>query len=39
MKKHGRVGVFVTDKLRSYGAALKDLDSADRQETGHWANN
>ena len=34
MKKHGRAGVLVTDKLRSYGAALKDLGAADRQETG-----
>ena len=32
-------GAFVTDKLRSYGAALKDLGSADRQETGLWLNN
>ena len=39
MKKHGRAGVFVTDKQRSYGAALKDLGAADRQETGRWLNN
>ena len=39
MKKHGRAGEFVTDKLRSYGAALKDLSAADRQETGRWLNN
>jgi putative transposase len=39
MKKHGRAGAFVTDKLRSYGAALKDLGVADRQETGRWLNN
>ncbi len=39
MKKHGRAGVFVTDKLRSYGAALKDLRVEDRQETGRWLNN
>ena len=39
MKKHGRAGVFVTDKLRSYWAALKDLGAADRQETGRWLNN
>lgn len=39
MKKHGLADVLVTDKLRSYGAALKDLGSADRQETGRWANN
>jgi putative transposase len=39
MKKHGRCEQFVTDKLRSYGAALKDLGAADRQETGRWLNN
>jgi putative transposase len=39
MKKHGRAGIFVTDKLGSYGAALKDLGAADRQETGRWLNN
>ena len=39
MKKHGRAEVFVTDKLRSYGAALKDLGAADRQETDRWLNN
>jgi putative transposase len=30
---------YVTDKLRSYGAALKDLGAANRQETGRWMNN
>jgi putative transposase len=39
MKKHGRAGVFVTDRLRSYGAALKALRVEDRQETGRWLNN
>ncbi len=39
MKKHGWADVFVTDKLRSYGAALRDLGMADRQETGRWVNN
>jgi putative transposase len=39
MKKHGRCEQFVTDRLRSYGAALKDLGAADRQETGRWLNN
>ncbi|CUH34746.1 hypothetical protein JSE7799_01066 [Jannaschia seosinensis] len=39
MKKHGRADVLVTDKLRSYGAVLKDLGMADRQETGRWLNN
>jgi putative transposase len=37
--RHGRPHVFVTDKLRSYGAALKEIGAADSQETGRWTNN
>ena len=39
MRKHGRPEAIVTDKLRSYGAALKELGADNRQETGRWANN
>ena len=39
MRRHGRVDNLVTDKLRSYGAALKDLGAAKLQETGRWENN
>ena len=39
MKRHGQVAVFVTDKLRSYGAALKEIGAVDRHETGRWMNN
>ena len=39
MRKHGCPEVFVTDLLRSYGAALKEIGAADRQETGRWMNN
>ncbi len=39
MKRHGRPEVVVTDKLRSYTAALKEIGAADRQETGRWLNN
>jgi len=39
MKKHGPCERYVTDKLRSYGAAMKDLGIEDRQETGRWLNN
>jgi putative transposase len=39
MRKHGRPEVIVTDRLRSYGAALKEICNADRQETGRWMNN
>jgi len=31
--------IFVTDKLRSYGAAMKEIGSTDQQETGRWFNN
>jgi putative transposase len=34
MKRHGRPEELVTDGLRSYGAALKDIGAADRQVTG-----
>ena len=39
MRKHGRPEVIVTDRLRSYGAALREIGAADRQETGRWLNN
>ena len=34
MKRYGGPEVVVTDKLRSYGAAMKVVSNADRQETG-----
>jgi len=39
MKRHGWPHIFVTDKLGSYGAAMKVIGNADRQETGRWQNN
>jgi len=39
LKRHGSAGEIVTDRLRSYGAALRNLGIADRQKTGRWANN
>jgi putative transposase len=39
MKRYGRPHVFVTDKLRSYGGALKEIGAAGRQETWRWLNN
>ncbi|OWV44729.1 hypothetical protein CDZ96_21090 [Mameliella alba] len=30
---------MVTDKLRSYGAALKEIGAEDRQEAGRWLSN
>jgi len=39
MRRYGKPETIVTDNLRSYGAALKDIGAADRQETGRWLNN
>jgi len=39
MKRYGRPKVVVTDLLRSYRAAMKVVENADRQETGRWLNN
>ena len=39
MKRYGRPKVVVTDRLRSYGAAMTVIGNADRQETGRWLNN
>ena len=39
MKRHGRPKAIVTDRLRSYGAALKAIGNPQAQETGRWLNN
>jgi putative transposase len=39
MKRYGQPKIVVTDKLRSYGAAMKVIGNADRQLTGRWLNN
>ena len=39
MKRHGRPAIIVTDRLRSYGAALEDLGRGDDYEMGRWMNN
>jgi putative transposase len=39
MKRHDCANIFVTDNLRSDGAAMKVIGNADRQETGRWLNN
>jgi putative transposase len=39
LTRHGRPHVLVTDKLRSYRAAIKDTGNAGRRETGRWQNN
>ncbi|WP_335948772.1 IS6 family transposase [Salipiger bermudensis] len=39
MRKHGQPEMIVTDRLRSYGAALREIGAGPRQETARWANN
>lgn len=39
MKRYGNPQVVVTDKLRSYGAAMKEIGNARRRETGRHLNN
>ncbi len=39
MKRHGKVEMLITYKLRSCGAAMKVIGNANRQETGRWLNN
>jgi putative transposase len=39
LKRHGRPRAIVTDGLRSYGAALKEIGGTERQEIGRWINN
>ena len=38
MRRVGAPKSIVTDKLRSYGAAMKVIGNAQRQETGRWLN-
>ena len=39
MKRYGRTKVIVTDRLRSYRAAMRKIGNEARQETGRWLNN
>jgi putative transposase len=39
MMRYGNPEIIVTDKLRSYGAAMKVIGNASRQKTGCWQNN
>ena len=39
MKRYGRPKLLVTDRLRSYGAAMNVIGVADRQLCGQWLNN
>jgi putative transposase len=39
LKRHGRPDAIVTDGLRSYPAAMRELGNLDRREMGRWKNN
>ena len=39
MKRYGAPRPIVTDRLRSYGAAMKEMGNIDRQEVGRHLNN
>lgn len=39
LKRHGKAEKIVTDGLRSYLAAMKELGNPDRREMGRWLNN
>ena len=39
LKRHGQTVTIVTDGLKSYPAAMRELGNLDRQETGRWLNN
>ena len=39
MKRYGRPKVIVTDRLKSYRAAMKVIDNAAAQTCGQWLNN
>ncbi|SCY97027.1 DDE domain-containing protein, partial [Novosphingobium aromaticivorans] len=39
LKRHGRAEAIVTDGLRSYPAAMRQLGNLDRRKMGRWLNN
>jgi putative transposase len=39
LRRHGLVETIVTDRLASYGAALKALGAIEKREVGRWLNN
>ncbi len=39
LKRHGRAEKIVTDGMRSYPAAMRELGNLDRREVGRWKNN
>ena len=39
MKRNGDLEIILTDKLRSYSAAMKGIVNGSRQKNGRWLNN
>ena len=39
LKRHGLAETIVTDGLKSYPAAMRELGNLDRREVGRWLNN
>ncbi len=39
MKRYGQAKAIVTNRLRSYRAAMKAMGLVERQECGRWLNN
>ncbi|MCT2559557.1 IS6 family transposase [Tsuneonella sp. YG55] len=39
LKRHGKAEAVVTDGLKSYPAAMRDLGNLERREMGRWLNN
>ena len=39
LKRHGRAATIVTDGLKSYPAAMRELGNIERREMGRWKNN
>ena len=39
LRRYASPQSIVTDNLRSYGAAMRDIGNADKQQTGRWLNN
>ena len=39
LKRHGKAETIVTDGLKSYPAAMRELGNLDRREMGRWQNN
>jgi putative transposase len=39
LRRHGQTETIVTDRLVSFGAAMRTLGVIDKCETGRWLNN